>query len=72
MTHWLSRQEKVSLFQAYVQDYISEDDRNTIHPSALLTLPGVGLVIAQRPTVHGQTLSSIQNLHHAPGFSMHL
>ena len=72
MTHWLSRQEKVLLFQAYVQDYISEDDRNTIHPSALLTLPGAGLVIAQRPTVHGQTLSSIQNLHHAPDFSMHL
>jgi hypothetical protein len=67
MTCWLSRQEKVSLFQSYIQDFISEGDS----PSTL-SLSRVDLAISQRPTVHAQTISSIQNSHHAPSFSFHL
>ena len=64
MTSWLTRQEKVSLFQSYIQ--------NAIPPSSILALPGVGLAISQRPAVHNQSISSIQNTHHVPSFSLHL
>ncbi|KIM56423.1 hypothetical protein SCLCIDRAFT_95955, partial [Scleroderma citrinum Foug A] len=72
MTSWLTRQEKVSLFQSYIQNATTDDDRNAIPPSSIPALPGVGLAISQRPAVRNQSISSIQNTHHAPSFSLHL
>lgn len=72
MTHWLSRQEKVSLFQSYLKDFTSEDDRATFDLSSTSSLSGVTLATSKRPAVHSQTISSIQHCHHAPSFSLHL
>ena len=73
MTRWLTRQEKVSIFQRYIQDCNMKKDRNkAIHPSSTSALSGTRLVISQRPTVPSQTIFNIQILHNAPSFSLHL
>ena len=70
MTRWLAQQEKVSIFQCYIQDRAR--DRITPHPFSTPTLSGTRPMISQRHTVPGQTISSIQTLHSAPSFSLHL
>ena len=73
MTRWLTRQEKVSIFQRYIQDCNMKKDRNkAIHPSSTSALSGTRLVISQRPTVPSQTIFNIQISHNAPSFSLHL
>lgn len=72
MTRWLERQEKISLFQSYVNyktnDDAEEDEEEPANSRSTLT----GLVIAQQPAVSGQTISSIQKNHDAPSFGHHL
>ncbi|KIM54118.1 hypothetical protein SCLCIDRAFT_31364 [Scleroderma citrinum Foug A] len=72
MTRWLTQQEKVSIFQCYIQGCNVKKDRNSIHPSSTPALSRTGLVISQHPTVPCQTIFSIQISHNAPSFSFHL
>ena len=73
MTRWLSRQEKVSLFQSYIRDTL-ESDEMVNKEIELPSIPSIstGLGLSQKPTVPNQAISNIQRSHHAPSFSLHL
>lgn len=72
MTQWLERQEKIALFQSYVnsrtKDDAEEEEEEAPTPRSSLT----GLLIAQRPAVSGQTINSIPKNHNTPSFAHHL
>lgn len=73
MTRWLERQEKIALFQSYVNsrtkdDAEEEEEDEPPTPRSPLT----GLVIARQPAISGQSISSIQQNHNAPSFAHHL
>ena len=73
MTRWLSRQEKVSLFQSYIRDTL-ESDEMVNEEIELPPIPSIStsLGLSQKPTVPNQAISNIQRSHHAPSFSLHL
>lgn len=70
MILWLSRQEKVNAFESYLKE-------NEPTPQDINCAPGVlktkgskfQIKIAKKPPCPRQSLSSIQQLHNAPGFS---
>ena len=72
MTQWLSRQEKVTSFQSYLGNFLSEDDKGIIEPSSIPSLSGVSFALSQKPSVSSQAITSIQRFHHAPCFATHL
>jgi len=73
MTQWLSRQEKVAMFQSYLSHYQSEEERNEESEEAIDGRSQlVGVMIAKRPAAPSQTLSSIQTKHGCPSFTYHL
>jgi hypothetical protein len=75
MTQWLSRQEKVAMFETYLKDYHrteverEQEEQDTVKSR---THPGVGLAIAKKPTSPSQPLSSIISKHKCPSFLHHL
>ena len=73
MTQWLSRQEKVSLFQSYLRDTL-ESDEMVNEEIELPPIPSIStsLGLSQKPTAPNQAISNIQRPHHAPSFSLHL
>lgn len=72
MTKWLTRQEKVTMFESYLQHYRNVDDIEAEDLTSLPTRVGIGLTISQRPNAPSQTISNIQITHHCPSFSHHL
>lgn len=73
MTQWLSRQEKIAMFQSYISHYQSEEEREEeVEEAVDRRNQEVGPVTAKRPTAPSQTLSSIQTKHNCPSFSYHL
>jgi hypothetical protein len=73
MTRWLERQEKVALFQGYINNRTKDDAEEEAEEEPVNSRsPQAGLAIAHRPTVSGQMLISIQKHHNAVSFSHHL
>ncbi|KAG1756201.1 uncharacterized protein EDB91DRAFT_1233081 [Suillus paluster] len=73
MTQWLSRQEKIVMFQSYISHYQSEEEREEEVKEAVDGRnQDVGVVTAKRPAAPSQTLSNIQTKHGCPSFSYHL
>ena len=68
MTKWLSRQEKVTMFESY----LAFGEEETVEREEPSKSPLKGLIISQCPSVHNQMLTSIQVHHHCPSFSHHL
>lgn len=71
MILWLSRQEKVNAFESYLKDGNEETLQGTgPAPGVLKTKASeFQIKIAKKPPCPRQSLSSIQQLHNAPGFS---
>ncbi|KAG1735953.1 uncharacterized protein EDB91DRAFT_1235852 [Suillus paluster] len=66
MTQWLSRQEKVAMFETYLKDYQpTEVEREQEEQDALESekRPGVGLAISKKPASPSQLLTSIISKH---------
>ncbi|KAG1834650.1 hypothetical protein F4604DRAFT_1944865 [Suillus subluteus] len=73
MTQWLSRQEKIVMFQSYISHYQSEEEREEeVQEAVDGRNQDVGVVTAKRPAAPSQTLSNIQTKHGCPSFSYHL
>ncbi|KAG2035965.1 hypothetical protein BDR03DRAFT_934627 [Suillus americanus] len=65
MVQWLARQEKVAMFESYLEHYESLDDLQAEKEAD-------GYFHFQRPSALNQPLASIQSKHHCPSFSHHL
>lgn len=73
MTQWLSRQEKIAMFQSYISHYqLVEEREEEVEEAVDRRNQEMEPVIAKRPSAPSQTLSSIQTKHHCPSFSYHL
>ncbi|KAG2068174.1 hypothetical protein BDR04DRAFT_1129306 [Suillus decipiens] len=72
MTHWLERQEKVAMFETYLQHFEREEGRTVDNELAEANHPGPCIVISKKPIYINQSLTSIQKNHHCPSFSHQL
>jgi len=75
MTQWLSRQEKVAMFESYLKDYHRTEVEREEEEQDILESdrrPGVGLAISKKPASPSQPLSSIISKHRCPSFLHHL
>ncbi|KAG1732830.1 hypothetical protein EDB19DRAFT_1896693 [Suillus lakei] len=64
MTQWLSRQEKIVMFQSYISRYQLEEEREEeVQEAVDGRNQDVSLVTAKRPAAPSQTLSNIQTKH---------
>lgn len=72
MTKWLTRQEKVTMFESYLHCYTNENDLEAEDLASLPSKSGIGLNISQHPSTWNQSLTSIQSHHNCPSLSQHL
>jgi hypothetical protein len=79
MVQWLARQEKVAMFETYLEHYESaiedaeaEEEAGAGKDVEAMKGPKMGIFIAKRPYALNQSLTSIQLKHHCPSFSHHL
>jgi hypothetical protein len=66
MVQWLSRQEKVAMFETYLEHYEGVEDIE------LESIASPGISLSKCPSVPNQSLASIQSKHHCPSFSLQL
>ena len=66
MISWLSRQEKIASFDAYVL-HTEKGCQNS--PTPVRLAEKVPIKLAKYPNQAGKTISAIEATHHAPGFS---
>ncbi|KAG2029433.1 hypothetical protein BDR03DRAFT_1018390 [Suillus americanus] len=74
MVQWLARQEKVAMFESYLEHYESLDDLQAEKEAGVEDVQGpkMGISISKRPSALNHPLASIQSKHHCPTFSHHL
>ncbi|EGO05038.1 hypothetical protein SERLA73DRAFT_149319 [Serpula lacrymans var. lacrymans S7.3] len=77
MTQWLSRQEKVAMFESYLNNYKREEEKQAeleggIEASSSPSSKPLSTFLAKHPHSPGQTLKSVQTSHQCPSFSCHL
>jgi hypothetical protein len=76
MVQWLARQEKVAMFETYLEHYESLEDREAELEAAdghhASPNSESGFSIPRKPSAPNQSLTSIQLKHHCPSFSHHL
>ncbi|EGO28303.1 hypothetical protein SERLADRAFT_405898 [Serpula lacrymans var. lacrymans S7.9] len=77
ITQWHSRQEKVAVFESYLNNYKREEEKQAelerdIEASSSPTFKPLSIFLAKQPHSPGQTLKSIQTSHQCPSFSYHL
>jgi hypothetical protein len=74
MTTWLSRQEKISLYETYLS--WTDSLKNVATPSPSVTTPSLSqmpsMTIAKHPTFPSRKIENIERSHNAIGFSHHL
>jgi len=74
MTQWLMRQEKVAMFDIYIEHSIKteEEEKEDEEEAVDIKDKSLSFIIANRPSSPGQPLDSIQLKHICPSFSHHL
>lgn len=72
MVQWLSRQEKVAMFETYLEHYESVEDIEFESIAGSPAGPQAGISLSKRPSVPNQSLLDIQSKHHCPSFSLQL
>lgn len=71
MTRWLERQEKVAMFQTYLQHFETDDDK-VIEAQAAESNPLNHMVIPKKPARTQQSLTTIEKNHNCHSFSTDL
>jgi len=72
MTRWLERQEKVAIFETYLDHFEGEQDSAVAAAADIHDSTPPGIIVPRKPAHVNQTLISIQKNHHCPSFSHQL